>query len=231
MVTNLDSLDFKIKKLKNSLDVKSFQIIKDNIKEIYFERNLQYWRYLINLKKITRVEYFTILEKKLRECDCQLLNNKEILEKTLEIYFMQNLNNSEFKIFQFLDEFNLSYEKIITAISNLNNNKKIILTNPDETCGITYFQNIPELFQEIWNIKLPRKRDLQKNDSILWLPKEDNVKEFFTSNQILGYNLINLKKSLNIFNYCASAYISRTTHLFLKKLDLVIIISSRLYDT
>ena len=77
-------------------------------------------------------------------------------------------------------------------------------------------------------IKLPTKTESLQQGSDLWLPKSEALKNYLKENHILGYNLINLKKSLKILNYCATAYIIKSSQLFLKKLDLVIIISPRI---
>ena len=229
MISDLDSIEIKIKKLKNSLNLNSFEINVNDSKTIYFKKKFHYWKFSDKIERIFPKEFFTSLEIKLRELDEFYLQNVEKLKNFLELDFLQNINNYEFKIFQFLNEFNFDYNKIIAEINDLNNNKKIILTNPDGTYGISYYHHFSDLFKESWNVKLPEKKELQKIDSDLWLPREEIVKNFLFTNQILGYNLINIKKAQNLFNFCSTAYISKTTHLLLRKLNLVIIISSRLF--
>lgn len=217
--------NFDIDKLLQKLNIRSFEFKTEDRDLIFLRRYNTYWKdtgFLI--KTINQKEYFNFLRKRVSQIMKENIYDKLIIENKIENKQFSNLSNTDFRIYRFVRHFQESSEKgIIKIIGNLNY-ENVICTSDDRNCCLTFYRNIANMFDTAISVHLPRKMN---NTIKTWYPKEKEARKILESQDKVGYNYETLSKAHEIFNHSAQGYVSQTTHLMLRKLNLVILISAR----
>ncbi|MBD3192767.1 MAG: hypothetical protein GF308_19160 [Candidatus Heimdallarchaeota archaeon] len=220
---------FDYKKIMGNLSINSFQLCEHDGETIYFRRNYRYWKDSGELELISKEQFFQALQKKLYE---EITTNKlspHELQQRIELHYLSDFTPSQFRMFKFLRSFGQREKDLVETIRSLKQpSEKKLLTTSNGSCGITYLSYLSNMLEEAVEVRLPRKINLSAIIEDYWSPREKKAQKILQENNRVGYNLINLKKSLQAFNFCAVGYVSQTTHLLLKKYDLVILLGSRL---
>lgn len=223
MEQSLDNFD--VDKLLQKLKIRSFKIKTENGDLIFLRRYNTYWKDTgHSIKSINRKDYFSYLRKRVLQIIKENFYDQSIIENKIEIKNFSNLNNTNFRIYRFVRRFQESSKKdIIEIIENLNY-ENVIYTSDDRNCCLTFYRNITNMFDTAISVHLPGKKN---NSNNIWYPIEKEARKILELHKKSGYNYETIRKAHEIFNYSAQGYVSQTTHLMLRKLNLVLLISAR----
>ena len=226
MVQKSDSFDIE-KSLRN-LNINSFKINIDNRELFLFRRYNIFWKDDgFTIKKISQREFFHYLKKRISTITKGKYIDNSVIEAEINDKQLSNLTKSEFRIYCFIRKFQGRDSVNVFEILGKMNSQDVIYISNDRNCCLVFYKNIIEMIQTGIKINLPR---VKKSIIEIWTPKESEARKILDVYNKNGYNYLTMKKAHEIFNFVAQGYISQSTHLILRKLDLAILISARNSD-
>jgi hypothetical protein len=217
------------RKANHYQNIRSFQLTENGLETIYFRLNYRYWKDNGDLTLISQEQFLKALNKRIQ------INNDSQGDATglhlsnIELDYLNDFTRTQFRIYRFLRSFGRTEKniaKIITTMKTEPENR--LQKSHDGSCGISYLSFVRNMITNSIEVRLPRKTELYSYPKDYWTPREKKALKILEEHNRVGYNLINLKKALTVFSYCAIGYVSITTHLLLKKTNLIIILGSRL---